>query len=137
MICGKIMGMYTRLVIDAELKHDTPTEMIEEIRRMIYEDVSVFARNPFVGTYGDNNYSKLTRSGINSNYKLESDNKIRNVNNSIQSLLDEILPWIERGLGEYDEEIEIDYGIFKTIEVNGFYAYTIFEDCDIPKFYHL
>jgi hypothetical protein len=129
------MGMYTELIFGAGLKKDTPTDVIETINRLIAggdcKDFD-FPEHVF--------FSKPRRlmivSGCSTSFPahvpptfrydntcqiwaLQFRSNLKNYDGEIESFLDWIAPYIEKGSGNQD-----------------FYAIVMYEECDTPVIYY-
>lgn len=56
------MGMYTEFIFGAELKSDTPKQVIDALRYMIGHDVPKPEKEPYEGAFSDNNPIGAARS---------------------------------------------------------------------------
>jgi len=127
------MGMYTELIFGAQLKKDTPIEVIDTIIYMVeagsekpeklaFETTT--GRNPLRGSsYYFGVHSPVTKfyyDNIASAWTLSSRANIKNYDGEIDQFLNWIKPYIEHGSGSRD-----------------MYAITIYEEQSEPTMYYL
>lgn len=110
------MGMYTEIYVNADLKEDTPTEVLEVLKAMCRKDSdSNFLNNKpsrwslmfSNGSY----YTPLTECGklsfdvVGGHYSLIAKGDIKNYNNEIKDLFEFIKPWCDdEFIGYYRHE---------------------------------
>ena len=127
------MGMYTELIFGAELKRDTPNEVIEALKYMLGETETKPANFPLPdggcemlfreGTYSfpiNNPVNKMWLDDIDEQYHISTRSNIKNYENEIETFLEWIKPYIYGGSGNRD-----------------MYALVIYEDQDEPTVYYL
>lgn len=124
------MGMYTELIFGAELKKETPNEVIETLRYMVgdIEKPQKLAfdadRNPLRGgSYYfavNKSVSKIWLDNIDNQWHISARANIKNYDNEIEQFLEWIKPWIEGGSGARD-----------------MYAIVTYEEDDEPTIYYL
>lgn len=127
------MGMYTELILGAELYRDTPDYVINILRYMIGE----IAEKPSYFPFKEENIEymltkssyyfgiseslrKIWKDNIDGKYRISVRCNCKNYNNEIDTFLSWIKPFIESGSGERE-----------------MYAIVIYEECDKPKIYYL
>tara|TARA_R110002020_G_scaffold475163_1_gene708927 strand:+ start:26 stop:412 length:387 start_codon:yes stop_codon:yes gene_type:complete len=127
------MGMYTELIFGADLKKDTPKEVIEALKYMMGETEEKPISFPlpdgrcewlFRGSsyyFGVNKaVSEMYKDNITDSYVLSTRSSIKNYANEIETFLDWIKPYIESGSGYRD-----------------MYAIVTYEEDETPKIYYL
>ena len=127
------MGMYTELMFGADLKKDTPTEVIEALKYMIGETEEKPINFPlpdgrcewlFRGAsyyFGVSSpVSKMMYDDIGGNWILSTRSNIKNYGGEIEAFLEWIKPYIDSGSGSRD-----------------MYAIVTYEESDEPKIYYL
>ena len=124
------MGMYTELVFGAELKSDTPKDVIDTIRYLVGdidkpENVLYKEnRNPLRGGsfyFGvSTSVSKMYFDKTSNAWILSSRANIKNYNNEIEVFLEWIKPFIQSGSGYRD-----------------MYAFVMYEESEEPNIYYL
>jgi len=122
--------MYTELIFGAELKTETPIEVINTLKYMvgdIDEPTNILYkenRNPLMGSsyyFGVNRpVSKMYYDEISKAWVLSSRANIKNYNDEIEKFLGWIKPFINSGSGNRD-----------------MYAIVIYEEQDTPTIYYL
>ena len=122
--------MYTELIFGAELKQDTPIEVINTLKYMvgeIEEPINLLYkedRNPLMsGSYyfGVNKaVTKMFYDDISEAWVLSSRANIKNYNSEIEKFLEWIKPFIESGSG-----------------LREMYAIVIYEEEETPTIYYL
>jgi len=127
------MGMYTELIFGAELKKETPKQVINALKYIIGELEN--KPNDFPLPKGRCEYvlkgcsyyfavseslSKIWFDEISKSWKISSRSNIKNYENEIEKFLEWIKPHIERGSGAKD-----------------MYAMTIYEEDFEPIIYYL
>jgi|TARA_R110000782_G_scaffold144735_1_gene237574 hypothetical protein len=124
------MGMYTELIFGAELKSDTPIDVINTLKYLV-GDIDIPSnllytedRNPLMGGsyyFGVNtSVTKMYFDGISDAWVLSSRANIKNYGNEIETFLEWIKPFISQGSGNRE-----------------MYAIVIYEDQEIPSIYYL
>ena len=127
------MGMYTELIFGADLKKDTPENVIEALKYMI-GDIEEKPKNfPLpdgrcewlfrVSSYyfGVNSpVSKMCKDGIGGNWVLSTRSNIKNYEGEIEAFLEWIKPYIDSGSGYRD-----------------MYAIVTYEEAEAPNIYYL
>ncbi len=113
------MGMYTELIFGAQLKEDTPKDVINTIKYLLDEidemDNLLFPknRNPFNRSsyyFGVNRpLSKFYFDEIAKTYILTTRSNIKNYNAEIESFLNWIKPYIQYGSGKRDMYAIVTY----------------------------
>lgn len=109
------MGMYTQLLLDVELKTDTPQQVITTLEEMISGKCEIWDNQLNwcfnSSSYYFNNYShaNLWRDEINNAYKLFVYCDFKNYGNEIQILLAWLKPYIQDcgdmiGYTRYEED---------------------------------
>lgn len=127
------MGMYTELIFGADLKKDTPTEVIEALKYMIGETEEKPTNFPlpdgrcewlFQGAsyyFGVSSpVSKMWYDKIGGNWILSTRSNIKNYDGEIEAFLEWIEPHINGGSG-----------------YNNMYAIVTYEEAKTPKIYYL
>ena len=127
------MGMYTELIFGADLKKDTPTEVIESLKYMIGEREEKPTNFPlpdgrcewlFRGAsyyFGVSRaVSKMMYDDIGENWIVSTRSNIKNCEGEIEAFLEWIKPYIDGGSGARD-----------------MYAIVTYEESDEPKIYYL
>jgi hypothetical protein len=127
------MGMYTELIFGAELKKETPSEVIEALKYMLGETEEKPNNFPLPdgrcewlftgGSYYfavNNAVCKMWLDDIDGQYHISTRSNIKNYENEIETFLEWILPFIDGGSGESD-----------------LYAIVIYEQQSEPKCYYL
>lgn len=127
------MGMYTELIFGAELKKDTPNEVIEALKYMLGENRDKPTSFPlpngrcewlFCGEsyyFGVNKaVNKMWLDDIDKQYRISTRSNLKNYDNEIETFLEWIKPYIESGSGNRD-----------------MYAIVIREKQDEPTIYYL
>lgn len=127
------MGMYTELIFGANLKKDTPTEVIEALKYMIGETKKKPINFPlpdgrcewlFRGAsyyFGVNRpVSKMMYDDIGGNWIVSTRSNIKNYEGEIEAFLEWIKPYIDGGSGARD-----------------MYAIVTYEESDEPEIYYL
>lgn len=125
--------MYTELIFGAELKKDTPIEVIEALRYMLGESEAKPISFPLPGArcewlfQGGSYYFAITKpvkkmwfDMISKSYSISTRSNIKNYEEEIQTFLEWIKPYIERGSGSRD-----------------MYAIVIYEEQAEPDIYYL
>jgi hypothetical protein len=124
------MGMYTELIFGAELKSDTPIDVINTLKYLV-GDIDIPSnllytedRNPLMGGsyyFGVNtSVTKMYFDEISDAWVLSSRANIKNYGNEIETFLEWIKPFISQGSGNRE-----------------MYAIVIYEDQEIPSIYYL
>ena len=124
------MGMYTELIFGAELKSDTPIDVINTLKYLV-GDIDIPSnllytedRNPLMGGsyyFGVNtSVTKMYFDEISDAWVLSSRANIKNYGNEIETFLEWIKPFIDKGSGNRE-----------------MYAVVIYEDQEIPSIYYL
>lgn len=130
------MGMYTELIFGAELKKDTPKEVIDVLKYMI-KDTDIIVPTPkhkffscarwrilFTCTsyyFGvSDSFNKLWFDKISDTWKISTRSNIKNYDGDIQEFLDWIKPYINRGSGDRE-----------------FYTIVCYEEQEEPTIYYL
>ena len=126
------MGTYTELIFGAELKKDTPNEVIETLKYMMGE---VEKPNNFLLPYGKCEYlfqcssyyfavskplKKMWFDSISCRWCISTRSNIKNYENEIETFLEWIKPYIDSGSGSRD-----------------MYAIVIDEEREEPTIYYL
>ena len=127
------MGMYTELIFGAELKKDTPNQVIEALKYMIGETKEKPSDFPLPdgrcewlfqgGSYYfaiNNSVTKMWLDDIDKQWHISTRSNIKNYESEIETFLDWIKPYIDGGSGGRD-----------------LYAITIYEEQDTPTLYYL
>ena len=127
------MGMYTELIFGAELKKETPNEVIEALKYMlgeVEEKPSNFSLPEgrcewlFQGSSYyfaiSNPTNKMWLDDIDECWHISTRSNIKNYENEIETFLEWIKPFIECGSGNRE-----------------MYAITIYEDSEEPNIYYL
>lgn len=122
--------MYTELIFGAELKKETPNEVIETLRFMVgdIEQPEKLAfdagRNPLLGgSYYfavNNSVSQMWLDDIDKQWHISTRANIKNYDDEIGKFLEWIKPWIYGGSGYRD-----------------MYAIVIYENSSEPELYYL
>lgn len=116
------MGMYTELILGAELKRETPIEVIERINAYISGDTE--DTSPLIGASCyfavNNSHCNFYLDHISNTWRISSRSNIRNYKGEIQSFLEWLKPYILSGSGNRE-----------------FYAIVTYEECDEPTIYYL
>lgn len=132
------MGMYTELILGAELKKDTPKEVVDILKGMakgkrIWKK-SVLPKHEFfqaerwqwLFTMGSfyfgvhNGYAEIWFEDICDSWHISSRSNIKNYDSEIEKFLDWIKPYIDQGTGYRD-----------------FYALVTYEESEEPTIYYL
>ena len=127
------MGMYTELIFGAELKKETPTEVIEALKYMI-GDTDEKPNNFPLPNGGcewlfkggscyfaiNNAVSKMWFDNIDNQWHISTRSNIKNYENEIETFLEWIRPYIDGGSGTRD-----------------MYAMVIYKEQDVPNIYYL
>jgi hypothetical protein len=124
------MGMYTELIFGAELKSDTPIDVINTLRYLV-GDIDIPSnllytedRNPLMGGsyyFGVNtSVTKMYFDEISDAWVLSSRANIKNYGNEIETFLEWIKPFISQGSGNRE-----------------MYAVVIYEEAETPSIYYL
>ena len=129
----KKMGMYTELIFGAELKKDTPNEVIEALKYMLRETETKPTNFPLPdgrcewlfcgGSYYfavNKAVNKMWFDDISRSWHLSTRSNIKNYDQEIQTFLEWIKPYIDGGSGG-----------------RGMYAIVIYEEQDEPTVYYL
>ena len=125
--------MYTELIFGAELKSDTPIEIIESLKYMLGElenkpkDFPT-CNNRFEHLFGCSSYyfgvnkpiTKMWYDLISKSYHISTRSNLKNYDSEIETFLEWIKPYIESGSG-----------------INELYAIVIYEDAEIHTLYYL
>jgi hypothetical protein len=127
------MGMYTELIFGAELKKDTPNEVIEALKYMLGETETKPINFPlpdgrcewlFQGSSYyfaiNNSVNKMWFDDIDKRWHLSTRSNIKNYESEIETFLEWIKPYIDGGSGGRD-----------------MYAIVIYEESDEPTVYYL
>ena len=127
------MGMYTELIFGADLKKDTPKNVIEALKYMIGEKKEKPDDFPLPDGrcewlfQGSSYYfgvsrpiSKIMLDDIGENWILSTRSNIKNYEGEIEAFLEWIKPYIDRGSGERD-----------------MYAIVTYEEDSFPTIYYL
>jgi len=127
------MGMYTELIFGAELKKETPNEVIEVLQYMLgqLEDKPINFPLPDGrcewlfqgGSYYfaiNNPVNKMWIDNTDKQWRISTRSNIKNYENEIQLFLDWIKPYVESGSGNRE-----------------MYAIVIYEDSETPIIYYL
>jgi hypothetical protein len=127
------MGMYTELIFGAELKKDTPNQVIEALKYMIGETKEKPSDFPLPdgrcerlfqgGSYYfaiNNSATKMWLDDIDEQWHISTRSNIKNYESEIETFLEWIKPYIDSGSGGRD-----------------LYAITIYEEQDTPSLYYL
>lgn len=127
------MGMYTELIFGAELKKDTPNQVIEALKYMIGETKEKPSDFPLPdgrcewlfqgGSYYfaiNNSVTKMWLHDIDKQWHISTRSNIKNYESEIETFLEWIKPYIDSGSGGRD-----------------LYAITIYEEQDTPTLYYL
>jgi hypothetical protein len=127
------MGMYTELILGAELKKDTPNQVIEALKYMIGETKEKPSDFPLPdgrcerlfqgGSYYfaiNNSATKMWLDDIDEQWHISTRSNIKNYESEIETFLEWIKPYIDSGSGGRD-----------------LYAITIYEEQDTPSLYYL
>jgi len=114
------MGMYTEIYVNADLKKETPSEVIDVISAMCDKnhEAECLIDKPSRWAYLFNNGSyylpltecgNLTSDSIAGQYSLLAKGDIKNYNGEIEQFFEFIKPWCEGefiGYYRYEEDIE-------------------------------
>lgn len=114
------MGMYTEIYVNADLKKETPKEVIDVLAAMCEKDQEAVSLSdkPSRWAYLFNNGSyylpltecgKLTNDSITGQYSLIAKGDIKNYDGEIEQFFDFIKPWCEGefiGYYRYEESRE-------------------------------
>ena len=117
-----IMGMYTEIYVNVDLKEDTPIEVIKVLEAMCEGDMlsEYLVDKPRRWSYLFNNGSyytprtscaNITFDGIAGAYSLIGKGDIKNYDSEIQKFFEFIMPWVDAQEGEfigysrYEEEL--------------------------------
>lgn len=129
------MGSYTELIFGAQLKENTPNDVIETVKWLLSPNQTSTPLFPeswkqtriswmfksggsyYFGAQSGNSY--FTFDEISKSWRLSARFNIKNYDGEIEKFLEWIKPWIEQGSGNRE-----------------FYAIVTTEDGE-PKFYHL
>ncbi len=133
------MGMYTELIFGAELKKDTPKEVIDIIQYMVGGDfeedkeLKIPEHNFFKTSrwrmlftcssyyFGVNeSLKKMWYDEISNTWRISTRSNIKNYDSEIEEFLEWIKPYIEDGSGD-----------------RGFYAIVCYEEQEEPRIYYL
>lgn len=124
------MGMYTELIFGAELKKETPKNVIEDLKIMVDGDLDKTSKEvaEFNRVFRISSYyfgisepvNKIWFDDISDTWKLSTRSNIKNYGSEIESFLEWIKPWIESGSGSRD-----------------FYAIVTYEEQEEPTIYYL
>lgn len=127
------MGMYTELIFGAELKKDTPSQVIEALKYMIGETKEKPSDFPlpdgrcewlFQGSSYyfaiNNSVTKMWLDDIDKQWHISTRSNIKNYESEIETFLEWIKPYIDSGSGGRD-----------------LYAITIYQEQDTPTLYYL
>lgn len=127
------MGMYTELIFGAELKKETPNEVIEALKYMIgdIEDKPINFPLPDgrcewlfqEGSYYfaiHNPVNRMWLDGISGQYHISTRSNLKNYDNEIETFLEWIKPYVAGGSGARE-----------------MYAITIYEEQEEPTIYYL
>ena len=127
------MGMYTELIFGAELKKDTPNQVIESLKYMLGEIEEKPSDFPLPkgrcewlfqgGSYDfaiSNSVNKMWFDTLGDQWKISTRFNIKNYNNEIETFLEWIKPYISQGSGNRD-----------------FYAIVTYEEDSEPTIYYL
>lgn len=127
------MGMYTELIFGAELKIDTPNEVIEALKYMIGETEEKPENFPLPdgrcewlfqsGSYYfavNNPVSKMWFDDIGKRWRVSTRSNLKNYEDEIETFLEWIRPYIDGGSGG-----------------RNLYAITIYEEQEVPTLYYL
>lgn len=125
--------MYTELIFGAELKKDTPNEVIEALRYMLGEIETKPTNFPLPdgrcewlfqsGSYYfavNNSVNKMWFDDIDGRHHISTRSNIKNYESEIETFLEWIKPYIDGGSGGRD-----------------MYAIVIYEEQDEPAIYYL
>lgn len=125
--------MYTELIFGAELKKDTPNQVIEALKYMIGETKEKPSDFPLPdgrcewlfqgGSYYfaiNNSVTKMWLHDIDKQWHISTRSNIKNYESEIETFLEWIKPYIDSGSGGRD-----------------LYAITIYEEQDTPTLYYL
>jgi len=117
------MGMYTELIFGADLKKDTPENVIEALKYMIGDTEEKPKDFPlpngrceclFRGSsyyFGVNSpVSKMWKDDIGENWVLSTRSNIKNYEGEIEAFLEWIEPYIDGGSGYRDMYAIVTYG---------------------------
>lgn len=127
------MGMYTELIFGAELKKDTPNEVIEALKYMMGEVEEKPRKFPLPegrcgrlfqgGSYYfaiNNSVKKMWLDDIDKRWHISTRSNIKNYENEIETFLEWIKPYLDGGSGKKD-----------------FYAIVTYEEAEEPTIYYL
>jgi hypothetical protein len=126
------MGMYTELIFGAELRADTPKNVIETLRYMLGEidkpnDIAFETKSSFLLFRGASYYfgvsrscSMLEKDEITGCWIISTRANLKNYDNDIESFLEWIKPYVNSGSGW-----------------NDMYAIVIYEESLEPIIYYL
>ena len=127
------MGMYTELIFGAELKQDTPKNVIEALKYMIGDTEEKPTKFPLPngrcewlfesasGYFGvDRAVSKMWFGDISKRWALSTRSNIKNYECEIEVFLEWIKPYIYNGSGYRD-----------------MYAIVTYEEAEVPDIYYL
>jgi hypothetical protein len=127
------MGMYTELIFGADLKTDTPENVIEALKFMIGDTEEKPKDFPLPESgcewlfRGSSYYfgvtapvSKMWKDHISKNWVLSTRSNVKNYEDEIESFLEWIKPYIDSGSG-----------------VRDMYAIVTYEDAKEPTIYYL
>ena len=126
------MGMYTELIFGAELKKETPNEVIEALKYMLGEIEEKPNNFPlpdgrcewlFLGSsayFPISGVNSLSKDNIDNQWRLSTRSNIKNYEGEIQLFLDWIKPYISQGSGSRD-----------------MYAIVTYEEAREPMIYYL
>lgn len=124
------MGMYTELIFGAELKKDTPEEVIKDLKAMVDCDLGNIseAAKEFQRVFCGTSYyfgvsepvKKMWWDRISKAWHLSTRSNIKNYGSEIERFLAWIEPHISSGSG-----------------IRNFYAIVTYEENSVPKIYYL
>ena len=127
------MGMYTELIFGADLKKETPENVIEALKYMIGDTEEkpkdfplpdgrcewLFRESSYY--FGVNSpVSKMWKDDIGGNWVLSTRSNIKNYEGEIEDFLEWIKPYIDSGSGSRD-----------------MYAIVTYEEAEVPNIYYL
>jgi hypothetical protein len=126
------MGMYTELIFGAELKTETPEQVINALKYMIGDIENKPEDFPLpegrcewlfqTGSYYfaiNESVSRIWFDNISKSWRISTRSNIKNCEGEIEAFLEWIKPYIDRGSGERD-----------------MYAIVIYEESDEPTIYY-
>jgi hypothetical protein len=127
------MGMYTELIFGADLKQDTPKDVIEALKYMIGDTEEKPTNFPLLGGrceslfngasyhFGVNRpVSEMWFDDISKSWALSTRSNIKNYEGEIEAFLEWIKPYIDGGSGDRD-----------------MYAIVTYEQSEAPNIYYL